>query len=128
MLGHKFTFITDHRALQWLQNFRDSDALTAPWLKKLAAINYDVVPRPGRSIGHADGLCRVPLRAFNAIVTEDPAADAPEEDQEWPNRTKESPPDTKQFQFLEIQGDALQSTNSIAQFISADFKLGAGIA
>ena len=83
--------------------------------------------RPGKSIGHVDGLSRTPPRAFNAIVTEDPAADAPDEDQEWPNRTKEGPPDPKHFQYLEIQGDVLQSTDSIAHCISAEFKLGAGI-
>ena len=128
LLGQKFTFITDHRALQWLHNFKDPDALTARWLEKLAAFDYEVVHRPGKSIGHADGLSRTPLRALNAIATEDPAADAPEGDQKWPNRTNESPPDPKHFQYSEIQGDVLQSTDSIAHCISADFKLGAGIA
>ena len=126
LLGQKFTIITDHRALQWLQNFQDPDALTARWLEKLA--DYEVVHRPGKSIGHADGLSRTPLRAFNAIATEDSAADAPEEDQQWPNRTIGSPPDPKHIQYSEIQGDVLQSTDCIAHCISADFKLGAGIA
>ena len=128
LLGQKFTIITDDRALQWLHNFKDPDAITARWLEKLAAFDYEVVQTPGKSIGHADGLSRTPLRAFNTIATEDPAADAPEEDQEWPNRTNESPPDPKYFQYSEIQGDLLQSTESIAHCISADFKLGAGIA
>ena len=127
-LGQKFTNITDHRALQWLHNFKDADALTVRWLEKLAAFKYEVMHRPGKSIGHANGLSRTPLRAFNAIATEDSAADAPEQYQEWPNRTKETPPDTKHFQYLEIQGDVLQSTDSIAHFILADFKLGVGIA
>ena len=83
--------------------------------------------RPGKLIGHADGLCRTPLRAIIAIVTEDPAADAAEEGQKWPNRTKESPPDTKLFQYSEFQGDVLQSTDYIAHCTSADFNLGAGI-
>ena len=99
-----------------------------PWLEKLTAFNYEVVHRPGKSTGHADGLSRTPLRAFNASVSENPAADAPEEDQEGPNRRKESPPDTKHFQYSEIQGDVLQSIDSIANCFSADFKLGAGIA
>ena len=128
LLGEKFTIITDHRGLQWLHNFKDPGALTAHWLKNLAAFNYEVAHRPGKSIGHADGLTRTPLRAFNAIVTEDPATDAPEEDQEKPKRRNESPPDPKHFQYSEIQGHVLQSTDSIAQCISADFKLGAGIA
>ena len=76
-------------------------------------------------IGHADGPSQTPLRAFNAIVIEDPAADASEEDQ---NCTKESPPDSKPFQYPKIQGDKLQLTDSIAQCFSPDFKLGAGFA
>ena len=128
MLGQKFTIIIDQRALEWLHNFKDPDALTARWLGKLTAFDYEVVHRPGKLIGHADGLSRKSLRSFNAIVTEDPATDAPEEDQERPNRTNESPPDPKHFQYSEIQGEVLQSTDSIAHCISADFKLGAGIA
>ena len=127
LLGHNLTIITDHCALQRLQNFKDPNALAARWLGKLAAFDYEVVHRPGKLIGHADGLFRTPLRAFNANATEDPAADAPEDDQEWPNCTNESPPDPKQFQYSEIQGDVLQSTDSIAHCTSADFKLGAGI-
>ena len=88
LLGQKFTIITDHRALQWLHNFEDPDAQNARWLEKLASFNYEVVHTPGKSIGHANGLSRTPLRAFNAIVIEDPARDAPDKDQEWPNRTK----------------------------------------
>ena len=84
---------------------------TARWRKKLADFDFEIVHRPGNSIGHADRLSRTPLRAFNAIVIEDPATDAPEEDQKWPNRTNESPPDPEHFQYSEIQGDVLQSTD-----------------
>ena len=128
LIGQKFTNITDHRALQWLHNFIDPDAVTARWLEKLAAIKYEVVRRHGKLICHANGLIPTPLKAFNAIVSEDPAANAPEEDQEWHNRTKDSPPHPKQFQYSEIQGDVLQSTDSTAHCISIDFKLGARIA
>ena len=40
LLGRKFQIVTDHRALQWLHNFKDSDGLTARWLEKLAAFEY----------------------------------------------------------------------------------------
>ena len=56
LLGRKFNIVTDHRALQWLHNFKDPDGLTARWLEKLAAFDYEVQHRPGKSIGHADGL------------------------------------------------------------------------
>ena len=48
-------------------------------------------------------------------------------DEEGPNPTKESPADPRHFQYSEIRGDVLQSTDLIALCISADFKLGAGI-
>ena len=38
LLGQQFKIITDHRALQWLHNFKEPDALTARWLEKLAAL------------------------------------------------------------------------------------------
>ena len=82
LIGQKFTKITNHRALQGLHNFRDPDALTTRWLEKLATFNYEVVHRPGKLISPTNGLSRTPLRAFNATVTEDPAAHAPEVDQE----------------------------------------------
>ena len=98
LLGQNVTKITDHSALQWFHNLKDPDALTDRWLKKYAAFNYEVRLRPGKLIGHADGQPPTLLRAFNAIVIENPAADEPEKDQEWPYRTNENPPDPNFFQ------------------------------
>ena len=39
LLGRKFQTVTDHRASQWLYNFKDPDGLTARWLEKLAAFD-----------------------------------------------------------------------------------------
>ena len=128
LLGQKITIMTHRRALQWLHDFTNPDALTARWLEKFAAFNYEVVHRPGKSIGHVGGLSRTLLRAVNAIVTEEPGADTTEEDQKWSNRTKKSLPDPNYFQFSEIQGNFLQSTDSFAHSISTDFALGARIA
>ena len=60
LLGSKVKIVTDHRALQWLHNFKDPDGLTARWLEKLAAFDYEVHYRPGKSIGHANRLSRIP--------------------------------------------------------------------
>ena len=48
LLGRKFKIVTDHRALQWLHNFKDPDGLTARWLEKLAAFDYEVQRRPAK--------------------------------------------------------------------------------
>ena len=61
LLGRKFKIVTDHRALKWLRNFKDPDGLTARWLETLAAFDYEVQHRPGKSINHADGLSRISI-------------------------------------------------------------------
>ena len=67
LLRREFKIVTDHRALQWLHNFRNPDGLTARWPEKLAAFDYEVQHRLGKSIGHADGLSRTPL--LNQVAT-----------------------------------------------------------
>ena len=52
LFRRKFKIITDHRALQSLHMFfNDPDGLTARWLDKLAASDYEIQHRPGKSIG-----------------------------------------------------------------------------
>ena len=60
-LGRKFNIVTDHCALQWLQNFKNPNGLTTRWLEKLAAFDYEVQYRPDKNIRHADGLSRIPI-------------------------------------------------------------------
>ena len=67
LLGRKFKNVTEHRALQWLHNFKDPGELTARWLEKLAAFDQELQHRPGKSISHADGLSRIPI--VNQVTT-----------------------------------------------------------
>ena len=71
LFGRRFKIINDHRALRWLQNFKDLDALTARWLAKLAAFDYEIEHRSGTSIGHADCMSRLPATttALNMTAT-----------------------------------------------------------
>ena len=73
LLGRRFKIITDHRALQWLHNFKDLDALTARWLEKLAAFDYEIEHRSSKSIGHANCMSRLPATtaALNMTATMD---------------------------------------------------------
>ena len=73
LLGRQFKIITDHKALHWLHNFKDPDALTARWLEKLAAFDYEIEHRSGKSIGHADCMSRLPATtaALNMTATMD---------------------------------------------------------
>ena len=119
LLGRKFKIVTDHSALQWLHNFKDPDALTAHWLEKLAAFNYEVVHRPGKSIGHADGLSRIPPKALNMVSPQSKTSAHDQTGSEWPNRSPAN-------NLLEKEGNLLDSDESIAHCVSADFKMAAG--
>ena len=142
LLGQKFTNVTDHRALQWLHNFKDPDGITARWLEKLAPFNYEVRHRPGKSIGHADGLSRSPS-VINVITDQstpayrpgedEPVVDANGCDQEWPNRdlnvsTPVIPDLSPTGQYREVSADLFSTKNSFAHCVSADFKMSSGIA
>ena len=115
LLGHKFTIVTDHRALQWPHNFKDPDGLTARWLEKLAAFDYEVRHKPGKSIGHADGLSRIP-QAQVQIVHHDPkVVDLPEVKptvkDEWPNAKPGIDPNTLPTEVLTTPHQAPQPRN-----------------
>ena len=51
---------TDHRALLWLQNFKDIEGMLARWLTSLSEYNFRIEYREGRKHGNADGCSRIP--------------------------------------------------------------------
>ena len=114
LLGRKFKIVTDHPALQWLHNFKDPDGLTARWLEKLAAFDYEVQHRPGKSNGHADGLSRL---SIPKEVTTSPSTEKLDE-----------PVKTKFFELFHKNGNLFESKNSLAHCISSDIKISTGIA
>ena len=70
--------------------------------------------RPGKSIGHADGLSRMP------IVNQVTSAQSKEKQDE--------PVKRKFFELIHKNGNLFESKDSLAHCISSDFKLSAGIA
>ena len=160
LLGRKFTIVTDHRALQWLHNFRDPDGLTARSLKKLAAFDYEVRHKPGKSIGYADGLSRI-ARAKVQIIHHDPKVvdlsevkltvederpnakpgidpntlptevlTTPHQAPQPSNPSSSANPNTEveTFEYHEKVSHTFSSGDSLAHFVSPDFKMSAGIA
>ena len=114
LLGQKFTIVSDHSALQWLHSFEDPDGIIARWLEKLAPFDYEVRHRPGKSIGHADGLSRIPPNSINAIETHLP-----------PISTQNEIPQVATVfnNYQEVIGNVFDSKNSIAHCFSADFEM-----
>jgi hypothetical protein len=60
LYGLHFTVRTDHGALNWLLRFKNPEGQMARWLEVLAAYDLEIIHRPGRQHGNADGLSRRP--------------------------------------------------------------------
>ena len=57
--GPTFQIILDHAALQYLHTMKAKNGRIARWAYALEELNYELVHKPGVSIGHADGLSRM---------------------------------------------------------------------
>lgn len=58
IFGYKFKIITDHSALQWLQNLKDPHSKLYRWSLKLSEFDFYIEHRSGKNIAHADALSR----------------------------------------------------------------------
>ncbi len=59
LLGRRFTIVTDHRALEWLDRLQESNARLTRWSLALQAYDFVVQHRPGKDNGNADALSRI---------------------------------------------------------------------
>jgi len=53
---------TDHKALVWLQDFKDAEGMLARWLASLTEYDFKIEHREGRKHSNADGCSRIPVR------------------------------------------------------------------
>ena len=88
-------------------------------MEKPAPFDYEIRHRPGKSIGHADGLSSIPPNSINAIETNLPAISTQ-------NEVPKIAPAINNYK--EVIGNVFDSKDSIAHCVSADFKMSAGIA
>jgi len=58
LYGQTITVRTDHNALKWLLNFRDSEGMLGRWLTTLAEVDMEIIHRPGRLHTNADIMSR----------------------------------------------------------------------
>ena len=59
LLGRSFVLQTDHRALKWLQSFKEKNSRLARWSLALQPFNFVVQHRKGTENANADALSRL---------------------------------------------------------------------
>lgn len=71
LFGRKFTFITDHKPLVWVDKLKDPTARLKKFYLKLRDFEFDVIYKEGRMNYVADALSRNPsdLQQINAITS-----------------------------------------------------------
>lgn len=73
--GTKFTVITDHASLLWLQNLKDPVGRLARWALRLQAHDYEIKHRKGRYMVVPDALSRsveaIQLQSLEATTDQD---------------------------------------------------------
>ena len=60
LTGRYFSIQTDHRALEWLDRIKDSNARLTRWSLFLQSYNFHIEYRPGKRNANADALSRSP--------------------------------------------------------------------
>ena len=86
LYGVHFTVRSDHGALRWLLNFRNPEGQVARWLEVLGTYDFEIVHRPGRIHGNADGLSWRPCQNCNKCTKLEEKESAGLADQGLPTR------------------------------------------
>ena len=58
LVGRRFTIVTDHKALQYLQTMQNANPRLTRWALAIQPFDFQVTHRPGRLHSNADGLSR----------------------------------------------------------------------
>lgn len=71
LYGRPFTFVTDHKALIWLNNVKDPVSRLMRWKIKMSEFVYDIVHKSGKQNKNADALSRnVPVLKIDSAFCE----------------------------------------------------------
>ena len=62
--GVKVIIYSDHKALNWLRNFKHPNGKLARWILKLEQYDYEIIHRPSTLMSHVDALSRAPVQSI----------------------------------------------------------------
>ena len=70
LANKKFLLRTDHSALQFLKNIKNPSGRLARWAIYLSQYSFDVEYVPGKTLGNADALSRMPFQELPEVQAE----------------------------------------------------------
>ena len=59
--GVKFTVVTNHSSLRWLQELKEPEGRLARWAIKFQAYDFEIIHKAGDKHQNADGLSCLPM-------------------------------------------------------------------
>ena len=69
LYGRKFLVVTDHQALVWLHNTRDTSSRLLRWRLRLLDFQYEIKYRQGKTNLNADALSRNPVELIPNVTS-----------------------------------------------------------
>ena len=66
-MGKPFRILTDHRALQWLNNFKEKNSRLTRWSLALQPFTFTIEHKKGEDNANADTLSRMPEYMFQPL-------------------------------------------------------------
>ena len=67
LMGKPFQIQTDHRALQWLNNFKEKNSRLTRWSLVLQPFTFTIEHKKGKDNANADTLSRMPEYMFQPL-------------------------------------------------------------
>lgn len=64
LYGKKFTIVTDHKPLAWLNSLKDTNSRLTRWRLRLSEYDFEIVHKRGSLNSNADALSRVRINAI----------------------------------------------------------------
>lgn len=65
LFGRKFTIITDHKPLEWINNLKEPNSRLMRWRLKLLEYDYNIVYKKGKENKVADALSRIEIHPID---------------------------------------------------------------
>lgn len=65
LYGRKFTIVTDHKPLTWLNTLKETNSRLTRWRLRLSEYDFNIIHKSGKLNNNADALSRIKINALD---------------------------------------------------------------